>query len=90
MTREYRWNGERRWGGFDTVEATGLSSSMGWFIFTVVVILLVAFYLMGGKNYVCIRRKDCCGMGCGCLFPKKAPDPLEANSESPKERSDPR
>jgi hypothetical protein len=29
------------------------------------------FYLMGGKNYVCIRRKDCCGAGCGCLFPKK-------------------
>ena len=30
-----------------------------------------AFYALGGKNYVCIRRKDCCGAGCGCLFPKK-------------------
>ena len=31
------------------------------------------FFLCGGSNYVCIRRKDCCGSGCGCLFPKKKP-----------------
>lgn len=21
------------------------------------------------RDYVAIRRKDCCGKGCGCLFP---------------------
>jgi len=35
------------------------------------VALGAVFYACGGKNYVCIRRKDCCGAGCGCLFPKK-------------------
>ena len=24
------------------------------------------------RRQVCLRRKDCCGKGCGCLFPKKA------------------
>lgn len=23
------------------------------------------------RDYVRIRRKDCCGKGCGCLFPAK-------------------
>jgi len=22
------------------------------------------------RRYVCFRRRDCCGRGCGCLFPK--------------------
>lgn len=21
------------------------------------------------RRYVCVRRKDCCGKGCGCLWP---------------------
>ncbi|HEY0969313.1 MAG TPA: hypothetical protein VGD88_18115 [Opitutaceae bacterium] len=25
--------------------------------------------------YVYIRRKDCCGKGCGCLFPVNKPPP---------------
>jgi hypothetical protein len=25
------------------------------------------------RGYVRIRRKDCCGKGCGCLFPAKEP-----------------
>jgi hypothetical protein len=36
------------------------------------VILGVAFVLvigLGLRRYVCFRRKDCCGKGCGCLFP---------------------
>jgi len=23
------------------------------------------------RGYVRLRRKDCCGKGCGCIFPKK-------------------
>jgi hypothetical protein len=26
------------------------------------------------RGYVRIRRKDCCGKGCGCLFPVKLPE----------------
>ncbi|MDB4474049.1 hypothetical protein N9023_03510 [Opitutaceae bacterium] len=26
------------------------------------------------RNYVAIRRKDCCGKGCGCLFPVNLED----------------
>jgi hypothetical protein len=46
---------------------------MAWIIGIGVVLALGIgiFYALGGKNYVCIRRKDCCGAGCGCLFPKK-------------------
>jgi len=46
---------------------------MIWLIIAVAVLfsLAGAFFALGGKNYVCIRRKDCCGAGCGCLFPKK-------------------
>ena len=22
------------------------------------------------RRQVCLRRKDCCGKGCGCLFPR--------------------
>ncbi len=45
-----------------------------WWLIGIGTVLLLGvgvFYLFGGKNYVCIRRKDCCGSGCGCLFPKK-------------------
>ncbi len=55
-----------------------------WIVIFLVVAALVlgAFFALGGKNYVCIRRKDCCGMGCGCLFPKKIADPVEAAKRS--------
>jgi hypothetical protein len=31
-------------------------------------LLLVAVAL---RKYVCFRSKDCCGQGCGCIFPSK-------------------
>lgn len=34
-------------------------------------LLLAVWWPMRG--YVRIRRKNCCGKGCGCLFPAKAP-----------------
>ncbi len=62
--------------GVDSPSTRPLNSIMAWFI-GIVVVLAVGigiFYALGGKNYVCIRRKDCCGAGCGCLFPKKKKD----------------
>jgi hypothetical protein len=43
---------------------------MSWLIVigVIVVLLLLCF---GLKRYVCFRRKDCCGKGCGCIFPSK-------------------
>lgn len=34
-----------------------------------VVGVLVAGWL-ALRRQVCLRRKDCCGKGCGCLFPR--------------------
>ncbi|MFO1447266.1 MAG: hypothetical protein U1F61_03725 [Opitutaceae bacterium] len=36
-------------------------------------VLLIAASLWGVRRYVCFRRRDCCGKGCGCLFPAKRP-----------------
>jgi hypothetical protein len=44
--------------------------AMFWFILTAALIALLALGF-GLKRYVCFRRKDCCGKGCGCLFPSK-------------------
>lgn len=35
---------------------------------------LIGYILWAGRRHVCIRRKDCCGKGCGCLFPVKLKD----------------
>ena len=37
----------------------------------VAVVLFAVWWPM--RDYVRIRRKDCCGKGCGCLFPAKEP-----------------
>jgi hypothetical protein len=49
---------------------------MSWFWIIVIGLLVLAFGLLAYsmRHHVCIRRKDCCGRGCGCLFPVKAPD----------------
>ncbi|MFH1497699.1 MAG: hypothetical protein ABII82_07715 [Verrucomicrobiota bacterium] len=26
----------------------------------------------GLRRRICLRRADCCGKGCGCVFPRKA------------------
>jgi hypothetical protein len=40
---------------------------MIWFI--LIPALLTGCLLWSVRRYVCFRRKDCCGKGCGCLFP---------------------
>lgn len=35
------------------------------------VLCLLLATAWGLRKYVCFRRKDCCGKGCGCLFPVK-------------------
>jgi hypothetical protein len=47
---------------------------MIWFFAIVLVIAAIAALLYFGRHWICIRRKDCCGRGCGCLFPKKNPE----------------
>jgi hypothetical protein len=39
-----------------------------WILAAVVLGLVVAAWL-GVRRYICFRRRDCCGKGCGCLFP---------------------
>lgn len=47
----------------------------------VVILLILGMVLLAGagwaalrlKSRVCLRRKDCCGRGCGCLFPVRRP-----------------
>gem|GEM_PF-1319551 len=68
--------GTKAMAGVDSPSPRGLCVPMAWII-GIGVVLAVGigiFYALGGKNYVCIRRKDCCGAGCGCLFPKKKKD----------------
>jgi len=35
---------------------------------------LIGYILWAGRRHICIRRKNCCGKGCGCLFPAKLKD----------------
>ncbi|MGC4072955.1 MAG: hypothetical protein QM760_10620 [Nibricoccus sp.] len=44
---------------------------MHWLIIIGVFAALLLLGL-GLRRYVCFRRKDCCGKGCGCLFPVKS------------------
>jgi hypothetical protein len=44
---------------------------MNWLWLLAIPFLLVALILWMGRRHVCIRRRDCCGKGCGCLFPVK-------------------
>jgi len=46
---------------------------LSWIIIAgcVAVVLFAVWWPM--RDYVRIRRKDCCGKGCGCLFPAKEP-----------------
>jgi len=43
---------------------------MVWFLIAVAVVGIVFVALIAGRPIVCLRRKDCCGKGCGCLFPR--------------------
>jgi hypothetical protein len=50
--------------------------SAGWLVVIAVVAVLTlaagAMWLARGlRRQVCLRRPDCCGRGCGCLFPVK-------------------
>ncbi len=38
--------------------------------FAVGALLALAGLAYALRRYVCFRRRDCCGKGCGCLFPK--------------------
>ena len=40
---------------------------MIWFLLSLLAVALILGY--GLRRFVCFRRKDCCGKGCGCLFP---------------------
>ena len=42
-----------------------------WWLFVLVPVVFLAAILGFGRRHVAIRRKDCCGKGCGCLFPRK-------------------
>jgi len=46
---------------------------MLWVIVIAVALLALIFAICARRN-ICIRRKDCCGKGCGCLFPVKRTD----------------
>jgi hypothetical protein len=39
-------------------------------VLTVGALLALAGLAYALRRYVCFRRRDCCGKGCGCLFPK--------------------
>jgi hypothetical protein len=46
-----------------------------WLITALVLSTLLFAVWWPMRGYVRIRRKDCCGKGCGCLFPTKNPRP---------------
>ena len=45
---------------------------MFWVITIVSLVAALLVIAVALRRYVCFRRKDCCGQGCGCLFPSKA------------------
>lgn len=49
--------------------------SSGWVILLLAALALLAggvvLWLLVLRRYVCLRRADCCGRGCGCVFPVK-------------------
>lgn len=51
----------------------GLTRGMLW-LWIAIPLAFVAAVLWFGRRHVCIRRKDCCGKGCGCIFPVKLKD----------------
>lgn len=54
----------------------GLNPEMPTWSLVVLGILAVLFAVWWPmRDYVRIRRKDCCGKGCGCLFPVKPKKP---------------
>lgn len=66
--------GEAREKSGDKLPNGGVSAQshgMNWLWLLAIPFLLVALILWMGRRHVCIRRRDCCGKGCGCLFPVK-------------------
>ncbi len=54
----------------------GNKRGMPWWSLVVLGVLAVLFAVWWPmRDYVRIRRKDCCGKGCGCLFPVKPKKP---------------
>jgi hypothetical protein len=43
-----------------------------WFLLTPVLLVVAVFWF--GRRHIAIRRPNCCGKGCGCLFPVKLPE----------------
>jgi hypothetical protein len=43
-----------------------------WFILVPVLLIIAVFWF--GRRHIAIRRPNCCGKGCGCLFPVKLPE----------------
>ncbi len=40
-------------------------------VLAAILIAVIALFVLWRwvRRYVCLRRSDCCGKGCGCLFP---------------------
>jgi hypothetical protein len=43
-----------------------------WFLLIPVLLVVAVFWF--GRRHIAIRRPNCCGKGCGCLFPVKLPE----------------
>lgn len=51
------------------------SAMLFWSAIILGAIFLILFAIWWPmRDYVAIRRKDCCGKGCGCLFPVNLED----------------
>ncbi len=44
---------------------------MIWIVALLALAAITLALFFGLRRYVCFRRKDCCGQGCGCLFPAR-------------------
>lgn len=40
-------------------------------VLAAILVAVIALFVLWrwARRYVCLRRSDCCGKGCGCLFP---------------------
>jgi len=42
---------------------------VNWLLILSIPVILAAAVLWFGRRHIAIRRRDCCGKGCGCIFP---------------------
>ena len=59
-----------RLSGLATAKVLPITEGMWWLIL-IPIAIFIGVVLYQCKDWVTIRRKNCCGGGCGCLFPKK-------------------